>query len=73
MKLLMSHFARLIPVVAAVFSCVAGPLAAQSVFPDKALEAAVRKEVFAKRFNEEPITADDVKNISQVVAKGKGI
>ncbi|MFO0064940.1 MAG: leucine-rich repeat domain-containing protein [Pirellulaceae bacterium] len=73
MKLLMSHFARLIPFVAAVLCYVAGPLTAQSVFPDKALEAAVRKEVFAKRFNEEPITADDVKNISQVVAKGKGI
>lgn len=56
---------------------VASPLGArvwsQSVFPDKALEAAVRAEVFAKRYNQEPITADDVKQISQVVAKGKGI
>jgi internalin A len=47
--------------------------AAQDLFPDKALEAAVRKEVFAKRYNEEPLTKDDVKNISQVHAKGKGI
>lgn len=46
---------------------------AQSVFPDKGLEAAIRQEVFAKRYNEEPITADDVKNISQVVGKGKNI
>jgi Leucine-rich repeat (LRR) protein len=48
-------------------------LNAQDLFPDKALEAAVRKEVFEKRYNTEPITADDVKNISQVVGKGKGI
>lgn len=46
---------------------------AQDLFPDKALEAAVRKEVFEKRYNAEPITAEDVKNISQVVGKGRGI
>ncbi len=46
---------------------------AEDVFPDKALEAAVRAEVFAKRYNQEPITKDDVKNISQVKGKGKGI
>jgi internalin A len=45
----------------------------QDLFPDKALEAAVRREVFEKRYNAEPITVDDVKNISQVVGKGKGI
>lgn len=45
----------------------------QDLFPDKALEAAVRREVFEKRYNAEPITLDDVKNISQVVGKGKGI
>jgi internalin A len=45
----------------------------QDLFPDKALEAAVRKEVFEKRYNTDPITAEDVKNISQVVGKGKGI
>lgn len=48
-------------------------VSAQGVFPDKALEKAVRQEVYAKRNNEEPITADDVKNISQVVARGKEI
>lgn len=46
---------------------------AQDLFPDKALEAAVRKEVFEKRYNAEPLTVDDVKNISQVVGKSKGI
>jgi len=45
----------------------------QDLFPDKALEAAVRREVFEKRYNAETLTADDVKNISQVVGKGKGI
>ncbi len=45
----------------------------EDLFPDKNLEAAVRREVFEKRYNTEPITADDVKNISQVVGKGKGI
>jgi Leucine-rich repeat (LRR) protein len=49
------------------------PAFGQDVFPDKALEAAVRREVFDKRYNTEPITAEDVKNISQVVGKGKGI
>ena len=44
-----------------------------SAFPDKALEKAVRAEVFSKRNNEEPITAEDVKNISRVVGKKKGI
>ncbi len=48
-------------------------VAAEDAFPDKALEAAVRQEVFAKRNNTEPITADDVKNISRVVGKGKKI
>jgi hypothetical protein len=43
------------------------------LFPDPALEAAVRKEVFAKRYNDEPLTKEDVKDVSQVVAIGKGI
>ncbi len=49
------------------------PLQAEDLFPDKALESAVRKEVFAKRYNAEPLTIEDVKNISQVHGKGKGI
>jgi internalin A len=44
-----------------------------AIFPDKALEKAVRAEVFAKRHNDEPITAEDVRNISRVVGKKKGI
>lgn len=47
--------------------------AEESTFPDKGLEAAVRQEVFAKRYNTEPITAEDVKNISRVIGKGKKI
>jgi len=50
-----------------------GSATAQDLFPDKALESAVRREVFEKRYNTEPITAEDVKNISQVIGKGKGI
>lgn len=46
---------------------------AQDVFPDKALEKAIRWEVFEKRYNDQPITVEDVRNISQVVARGKGI
>jgi Leucine-rich repeat (LRR) protein len=48
-------------------------LPAQDLFPDKGLEAAVRREVFAKRYNTEALTQEDVKNISQVKAKGKAI
>ncbi len=44
-----------------------------AIFPDKALEKAVRAEVFSKRNNDEPITADDVRKISRVVGKKKGI
>lgn len=46
---------------------------AQDVIPDKALEKAIRWEVFEKRYNDQPITIEDVKSISQVVARGKGI
>ena len=38
-----------------------------------ALQEAVRSEVFEKRYNKEPITKEDVANISRVVGKGKGI
>ncbi len=49
------------------------PAPAQSIFPDKNLEKAVRQQVFAKRNNNEPITADDVKNISTVKGDKMGI
>lgn len=44
-----------------------------SIFPDKALEEAVRKQVFAKRENKEPITAEDVANIAILEGKNMGI
>jgi internalin A len=47
--------------------------AAQSVFPDKNLEKVVRKYVFAKKNNEEPLTADDVKNISTIEGKNSQV
>jgi Leucine-rich repeat (LRR) protein len=49
------------------------PAMGQELFPDKNLEEAVRPYVFAKRNNKEPLTADDVKTISTIVAKGKKI
>lgn len=44
--------------------------AADSIFPDKALEAAVRRYVFKKRNNDEPLNEEDVKNISTISFKG---
>lgn len=49
------------------------PAPPPSLFADPALEAAVRAEVFEKRFNQEPLKAEDVKNISRVMGRGKGI
>lgn len=45
----------------------------QSIFPDKALEEAVRKNVFSKRYNDEPILKEDVEKLSQVVGAGQQI
>ncbi len=45
----------------------------QSIFPDKNLEAAVRKAVFSKRYNDEPILAEDVAQISTIKGSGMGI
>ena len=44
-----------------------------SIFPDKRLEAAVRKVVFEKRDNQEPITAEDVANLSTINGSGMQI
>ena len=44
-----------------------------AIFPDKALEAAVRQQVFAKRGTTNPITAGDVTTVSTVVANFRGI
>ena len=46
---------------------------AEDLFPDKSLEAAVRSQVYAKRKSSAPLTEDDVKNVSEVRAVGKGI
>ena len=44
-----------------------------SIFPDKALEKAVRRQVFAKRENDEPITAADVADIAIIEGRELGI
>ena len=60
--------------IAAVLVAIAFALpAAAEIFPDENLEAAVRHYVFEKRHNDEPITAEDVANISTITARDKGI
>lgn len=44
-----------------------------SVFADKNLEKAVRRQVFAKRDNNEPLTAADVAQVAIVTGRGLGI
>jgi internalin A len=44
-----------------------------ALFTDPNLEAAVRKQVFAKRENKEPLTAEDVANVAVIDGKGLGI
>ncbi|MEZ5299450.1 MAG: leucine-rich repeat domain-containing protein [Verrucomicrobiales bacterium] len=60
-----------------LFAAVMGSAAAASaedLFPDKALEAVVRQQVFEKRGKAEPLTEADVANISTVSSlKGSGI
>ena len=43
---------------------------AQTLFPDRNLEAVVRKYVLDKRDSNEPLTASDVATISTIVGKG---
>ena len=43
------------------------------IFPDKNLEAAVRKFVFEKRDNDKPLVEADLANLSTIQANGKGI
>lgn len=45
----------------------------QELFPDKALEAVVRTQVFEKRNNTQPLTEADVQNIAILNGKGKKI
>jgi internalin A len=51
----------------------APPPAPKSIFPDPNLEKAVRKQVFAKRDKTDPITAEDVVNISTIEGRSMGI
>lgn len=44
-----------------------------SIFPDKALEQAVRHQVFSKRESDEPITAQDVTEVAIIEGTGLGI
>ena len=44
-----------------------------SVFADKNLEQAVRRQVFSKRDNEEPLTAEDVAQVAVVNGRSLGI
>src|SRR3954464_4074032 len=50
-----------------------GQAAADDLFPDKNLEAAVRQQVFEKRNKPDPLVEADVVNISTVTGKGKKI
>lgn len=43
---------------------------AADLFPDKGLDAAVRKQVFEKRHNDEPLTKEDVKDVSIIHGSG---
>ncbi len=45
----------------------------KSIFPDKNLEKAVRKQVFAKRNTTDPLTKDDVAQVAIVSGKNMGI
>ena len=49
------------------------PAPPPQLFPDSGLEAAVRAEVYEKRYNKDVLTVDDVKSISRVIGKSKGI
>ena len=45
----------------------------KSVFADKNLEKAVRRQVFAKRDNDDPLTAEDVAQVAVVSGRNLGI
>jgi internalin A len=71
-----SMLSRIRHLQAVLLACIIFALPASAdepLFPDKALEAAVRQYVFAKRDNDMPIVAEDVKDISTIIAKNKGI
>lgn len=59
--------------VCALVLAVGGAAWAESIFADANLEAAVRQQVHDKRHTDEPLTADDVKNVATVNAADRGI
>jgi internalin A len=66
---------RLVGLCCAVAVAVVGLCEAQgqSIFADKNLEAVVRQYVFEKRNSDAPLTEEDVKTISTIAGKNKGI
>jgi internalin A len=61
------------PLLAAAWVVPATAQNPSSIFADKNLEAAARRYVFEKRFSDAPLAADDVKPLSTIVARNKGI
>ena len=49
------------------------PAPVRSIFLDSRLESAVRQQVFAKRWTNSPLTAEDVVHVATVNANGQGI
>src|SRR6185295_10436730 len=49
------------------------PKESKELFPDKALERAVRKSVYEKRDNDKPLVESDLGNISIIQASNMGI
>ena len=67
------HVLRQSLVLVMAFSAPAVEALGEGIFPDENLEKVVRRYVFEKRNNEEPITEKDVERISTIEGKGKGI
>ncbi len=59
--------------LAAVATLTAMLVQAEPLFPDSGLEAAVRRQVFAKRESTEPLVEADVLNVSTIDARGRDI
>ncbi len=69
-----TRFSRLLAVVPVFFIAISlDASAADSIFPDKALEDAVRQQVYDKRNNDEPLTKEDVKNVAVIFGEDRGI
>jgi len=56
-----------------LFSGSRSVVVAEDIFPDKALDMVIRREVFAKRGNQESLTLEDLAKVSRVAGKGKKI